>query len=252
MQRSTPILAATILTVAALTACSSSSSGTPTTASTTAGKSPTVSAFPKTTSAAPTPTQSGSETVTPAELKAALLSPSDIGLTGATSTVANPSDNALPCAIPGSASLNQQVPATLRSGVNITDDALQAALGEEIRLFADEATATAAVSVAKSGLTCTKGSLIADDGTSVPITIQAPVDISSALAADTKLQALTISTALVWQATATGEDLDLVVIQVARALILFTFQSASGADASKLPDAQTVVNTGLEKFAQAD
>lgn len=240
-----------------LAACSSSgghakasttpSTSTPPSSSASSSGFPSTSAAPTTDSATPT----ASDTVTATQVATALLTPTDLGLTGATSAASPSTDNALPCAADGSKSLNQQVPATVRVGVDITDDALQAALGEEIRLFADTATAQSALTIAKAGLTCTTGSLRADDGTATPAKIQAPIDIATDLAKDTKLSGAGITSALVWQATVTGANIDLAAVQLGRSLVLFTFQSATGADTSKLPNPEAVIQAGLDKIVSS-
>jgi hypothetical protein len=189
--------------------------------------------------------------VTPAELTNSLLTPTDLGLTGATSSPASTTDNPLPCDPPTGKSLNQQVPATVRTGVDIADDPQQAGFAEEIRLFKDAATAASALTVAKTGLTCTAGSLRADDGTVVPVKITAPQDIASDLAQDTKLDGVPVTAALVWSATASGETLDLAVVQIDRSLVLFTFQAAATADLNELPNPEQVIEAGLEKIVSS-
>jgi hypothetical protein len=226
-----------------LAACSSSGGAAKTTP--TPSTSAVSSSTPVTSS--PVTTPSPSETVSVTDLTKTLLTSTDLGLTGATSTPAKTTDNPLPCEPKTGKSLNQQVPATARAGVDISDDALQAAFSEEVRLFADAATASAALTVAKAGLNCTAGSLRADDGTETAAKIQAPVDIASDLAGDTKLS-VPVTAALVWQATVTGEDVDLAVVQIDRSLVLFTFQSLTGADLTKLPSPEDVIKTGLEKI----
>lgn len=246
MYRRTSVIAVAFVTIGAVSSCSSS--GSPSKSATTPTKSsssPTTS-FPSSSSSAATPAPS--ESVSAADLSTALLTPADLGLTGAASQASKQTDNPLPCAAAGSKSLNQQVPATVRVGVDISDDALQIGLSEEIRLFADETTSTAAVTAAVAGLNCTSGSLIDDGGAAVPITIQPPVDIKADLAKDTKLADVTITAAQVWQGTASGEDIDLVVVQLGRSVVLFSFQSGTGADTSKLPNPLTVVDDALEKI----
>jgi hypothetical protein len=97
-------------------------------------------------------------------------------------------------------------------------------------------------------LTCTTGSLRADDGTVITAQIKPPVDISADIASDDKLNGVPITAALVWQATASGEDIDLAAVQINRSLVLFTFQSASTADQTKLPNPESVIEAGLEKI----
>jgi hypothetical protein len=228
-----------------LAACSSSGGGakTSTTPSTPASSSSTASS-----SVATTP--SPSETVSIADLSKTLLTPADLALTGATSTASTSSEHPLPCDPDTGKSLNQQFPATARAGVDIADDALQAAVSEEIRLFSDVTTAASALGAAKTGLTCATGSVRSDAG-ALPAQIKAPVDISANLNSDAKLSGNPVTAALVWQATAGGNDLILAVIQEGRSLVLFTFQSPTGADVSKLPAPEAVIQAGLEKIVSS-
>jgi len=229
--------------VATVTACSSSGhpAKTPSTSASTSANN-----FPSSSTAAATPTPS--DTVGASDLAKALLTPTDIGVTGATSAPSSLVDRPLPCVADNAKSLNQQVPATVRAGVDITDDALQVALSEEIRLYSDVTTANAAFAAAQAGLNCTTGTLRPDTGSGIPAKIQAPADITADLAKDTKLQAGSVTVAKVWQATAAGNDIALIAVQIGRSLVLFSFQSLTGADTSKLPSPFAVIQAGLEKI----
>jgi hypothetical protein len=240
MQRKVLVAVLAAASVASVSACSSS--GHPTKSAPTPTKSISSS------SSAPAPTPSGSETITAADLTTLLLAPSDIGIADATSAPSSSTDNPLPCAASAtSPSLNQQVPATVRSGVDLTSASLQVELGEEIRLYKDVATAGSAFAAVKAGLNCTSGTLRADDGTGTPATIHAGQDITSDLATDQKLSTAPIA-GEVWQTTAAGADIALVAVQIDRSLVLFTFQNVTGADTSKLPSPPALISAGLEKI----
>ena len=240
------VLAATAV---ALAGCSSSGHPKP---SATTSSAPTTSTTPTSTppasSSTPAPASSSSEQVTEAALAKLLVTPTDLKLTGATSTPAPNTNSPLPCAAAGSQSLNEQVPATVRAGTDITDDAVQAALSEEIRVYPDTATATRAFGVVNTGLSCKTGTLQSTGGSKVAYKIGTPEDLKTVVTDTPKLAEIEITDAKAWPGTAAGEEVDIVAVALGRTLVLFIFQSPVGADTSKLPAPQTVIQTALEKI----
>lgn len=235
-----PLVTATLVAALALTGCSSSGGGKPSTSSSSVASSSVAS------SSSAAPSSSASESITPAQISAVLLTASDISAT-ATASAETPTDTSLPCAVPGSLSLNQQVPASARAGVDIADNTLKAALSEEIRVYPDVATAQHAQSIAKAGLSCADGTLTASDGTRLSVKITGPQDIVTALKADTKLASVPIGSALEWSATSAQNTFVLVVVQIDRTLVLLSFVATPSTDLTKLPTPVAVVQKAIEK-----
>jgi len=204
------------------------------------------SSAPGTTTATTPATSSSSPDITADDIRPALLTATDIAAT-ATAKPSTPTDNPLPCAAKGSPSLEQQVPSEARAGVDISDNSQQAALSEEIRVYTDAATASHAVALAQAGLHCASGSLVADDGTAITITLKAPVDIKSDILKDANLAQAPINSAQVWQASGEGLDILLVLVQLDQSLLLMSFISPTGSNQSTLPDPITIVQKAIEK-----
>jgi hypothetical protein len=231
------VIAAVLAATVAAAGCSSSSGRA---ASSTPATSSAASSGPKS-----TPTDSSTPAVR--DIDRVLLAASDISPT-ATATKARTVDNPLPCAADGSRSLNQQVPAIVRSGIDISDTKLHAAVSEEIRVYQDISTAVHALSVAKDGLTCTAGVIRADDGTKLNVALSGPDDVLTDLKTDAKLAEVPIGSALTWAAhTAHGEQFVLVAAQIDRTLMLMVFYAASIADESNLPDPEVIMEKAIEK-----
>jgi hypothetical protein len=166
----------------------------------------------------------------------------------ATATPQTPTDNPLPCAAAGSASLNQQVPATVRAGVDIVDEKLNAAVSEEYRIFPDISTAVHAQSTAKDGLACAKGVLRTAGQADVPITLSGPDDITDQVKQDTKLIGVPVGTAFTFFGqTADGAQYVFAAAQIDRTLLLMTFVAGSIADESNLPDPVSILQKAIEK-----
>src|SRR5690348_4257645 len=100
------LIALIVVAPVALAGCTSSKSGTGTTAP------PTVSTTPTTPPAStPSSTPAASETVTPAEVRAALLTPAEVG-PGFVRAQFQPSNDPLPCK-PNDPPVDTQIPPTL-------------------------------------------------------------------------------------------------------------------------------------------
>ncbi|MCW2498077.1 hypothetical protein [Jatrophihabitans sp.] len=254
MRRRVPAVATVLVALLGVAACSSSSNGKPATATSnpvgstpvgasTAATSP--SSFPS--SSAPAASPSSAETVTKAQIQSVLLTAKDISANAIAQAIPTTSNNPLPCQSAGEPTLTDKFPGTVRAGVDIVDNTARAAVSEEIRLFADKATATAALAYAKAGLACSGGTVTADDGTKLAVKLGAPQDIEASLLKDAKLASTGIDQAYAWSATSSTDDYGLVTVQIDRSLVLMTFVNAAGADTSKLPDPLSIVELAIEK-----
>lgn len=196
--------------------------------------SPPVSSPPASTPPASTP--AAAETVTAAQAKATLLTVQDVG-PGFSSAQFQPSQDPLPCK-PNDPPLEQQFPSTLEVGAAFIRNGNGAALGEDLRYYADTATATQVLNLAAAGLNCAKGKL---NFTGSPVTVQFGKlqDVTSAVGADK---------AVAIQATAPAYDVVLIGCQVGREDVLFSFLRTKSTPTSALPNPITIVQTAVQKI----
>lgn len=227
------------VTPIALAGCSSSStSGKGTTATTPAAPSTSSAGFPSSTPApsVPVSTSGGSEAVTPAAARAALLTPSDLGSDFAKAQF-RPSNDPFPCT-PNDPPLEQQIPSTLEVGTAIVSRTQAAAMGEDLRLYPDVATAQQVVALATRGLQCQQGQLNLT-GTPETATFSPIHDVSTQVHAD---QAIAV------QATTARYAILLIGCRIGRVLVLFDFLRTQATPATSLPDPIAVVSAGLDKI----
>ncbi len=177
--------------------------------------------------------------ITADQLAAALLTPADLGAGFAKAAFRN-STKPLPCAPAGSPPFGQQAPTDLRAGTQLINSAQTASVSEELRVYDDVAHATTALRIGSAGLACRSGKLYATDGTSVQVKIAKAQDVTTDVGG---------TKAIAWDTTSTQVDVLFVVVQLNRALVLFSFVRDPGTDISKLPNALAVTKAAVQKIA---
>jgi hypothetical protein len=209
----------------AVAACSSSGGG---------GTTTTPPATSPPTTSAPASTPSASETVTAAEAKATLLTLQDVG-PGFSPAKFRPSKDPLPCK-PNDPPLEDQFPSTLEVGAAFLRNG--AAFGEDLRYYADTATANRVLTLAAAGLNCPSGKL---NFTGSPVTVQFGKlqNVTSAVDADN---------AIAIQATAATYDIVLIGCQIDRRDVLFSFLRTKSTPVSSLPNPITIAKTAVDKI----
>jgi hypothetical protein len=182
-----------------------------------------------------------------AKIQASLVTASDIGMAGGLDEAVPASSDPLPCAAPGSKSVNAVIPASSRAGVIISSDALQAAYAEEVRVFKDKATADRALNLVEAGFGCKTGHLAGNDGGDTDtLNIKSPVSILSQLTQAPALSAAGIRSAEVWHAGTNAVQIALVAVTQGRELILISYQSGA-TPSSKLESVADVIQKSIEK-----
>ena len=240
----TVLLCTAAVAAVAVTACSSDS---------TPGKPPTSvsdTSTPTSTTAAPsTPTtpvstapSSGPTLPSESDIAAVLLTPPEVG-TGFTAGTYSNDTNPLPCAAAGSPSFDTQAPAAVKNGAEADNSSAQAQFSEEIRVYHDTAEADKAVATAKAGLNCSSGNLYTTDGTPLPVTIDAPVDVSTQLGNNVQATA--------WQVHSTDIVGTYILAQHEQTLVLMGFAKAASTPDSGLPDPLTVAKAAIDKIASS-
>jgi hypothetical protein len=185
-----------------------------------------------------------------ATIQASLLTPTDVGFTGGADEIVPASTDPLPCAAKGSKSVNEQVPASTRSGAVLSSNALQAALSEEVRIYKDEKTAGKALAIFEAGFGCATGHLASDSGEGEALTIQTPQSIATQLEQDPSLSTLKLQSAQVWHAATSEVQLAVIAVQQNRSLLLFTYQTTLGTTDPKLETVADVILEGLKKVVK--
>ena len=226
------VATAATLVLSSVLGCSNTTAGKPSKGS----PAPTSSAV----SSAP-PTAGSSSTIalpTQQQLEAALLKASDLG-SDFTDGAYTKTNNPLPCAGAGTPSFRKQTAPALDGGASLESAALQAALGEQIFIYADAAAAQQALTVAKNGLNCANGMSYSTDGTSRPIAISPATDVGSDLSVDA---------GFTWQLHNTTIQGTAAAIEIGPVILTLSFAAAAGADTSKLPDVLAVAKTAIAKL----
>jgi len=244
----TPRIAAvaTLLTLTTLLAAcgsddkDSDSSDDKTTATVTASPSETTSAPP--TEATPTetapvtpmdPTEAGD--VTQEQVDAALLVPEEVGADFVLGAYADSDDP--PLCDPSGTPLDEQVPPQVQGGTEIDHSTGNAALQEEITIYATEADAANAFAIGTAGITCTEGTT--SDRTAV--TIDAPQDVTA------QVNTSGIGTSTQWGLTGDGFQASLIATLAGRVILTTAFQATSDFDTSTLPNPVDVANAAFAK-----
>lgn len=175
---------------------------------------------------------SSSSQLTESQLRARMLSATDLGPTFEDGTFTVNSTTPTPC---GQDNLNAQVPPAIDVGSQATDTATKAFFREELSVYKDTATATRAFDLGKQGLACTQGTTANGQG----FTLSPAKDVSSDLGVPN-------SVVIGYQiGTTTGE---LIAVQSDAGIISFQFEAPSNADKTALPDALTIAKRGLAKL----
>jgi hypothetical protein len=174
--------------------------------------------------------------VTPAEASAALLTPADVGKHFVKAQF-QPGDDPLPCT-PDDPPLEQQIPATLEVGTAVLTRAQGAAMGEDLRLYADPSTAQQLVALARAGLDCRHGQLRLT-GAPETVTFGKVQDVTSAVNADE---------AIAVQATSARYGILLVAARLGRLVVLFNFLRTLSTPSAALPNPIGIVAKGVAKI----
>ena len=217
----------------ALAGCSSSTNGT---GKTTSKPATSVASTPSSSTPASSAPASGDPSVTQADAKAALLSPTDLG-TGFTAAQFAPSSDPLPCT-PNDPPLEQQFHSTVEAGTAMVTQAQDVGLSEELRVYADADTANQVLQAAAHGLDCKQGKLNVT-GQPETVTFGKTQDVTSDVGAES---------AIAVQATSAQYGIVLVGCKLGRLLVLFSFLSDKSADTSKLPNPITIAAKGITKI----
>ncbi len=130
------------------------------------------------------------------------------------------------------------MPAAVRVGAVLGKPSTQQALQEEIGVYTSTDEVDEAFAVGSTGLACANGTVTFDDGTSAPLAISAPVDVTSEVGGD-------VATA--WQLQ--GGGIQGVLVAVKLSGIVVTFQFVAPAEATALtPEPLAVAKAGMDKI----
>jgi hypothetical protein len=227
-----------VLALAGLTLAGCGSKGAPAGTPTPSG--------PASTPAVTTPAPTTPAATLPADdrvkaLKAALLTPGDVGGGFALGQYDNTTDVG-PCNKP---TMQSKYPKHTQFGTDLARGTSQddfADLEQVVTVFADASTAKSAYAVNTAELGCRKGT-IDEQGTKVSFTISAPQDVTTDTGGDK---------ATLWTLSATGTfnvDVVLVAVQFEDSVVDLSF--AAGPAAKNLPDASAVAKKAIAKLAAA-
>jgi hypothetical protein len=230
-----------------LAACSTSSSGDPTTApSISSGTAPGSSSgtTPDSSSASTAtgfpPSSSGSSSsgaLSQAQARAALLTAAEVG-GGFTASSTDTSDTPLPCT-PNAPTLSTRFPPDVKVQADFGGAGGKALFSEEVETFADAATVAQVVTAGEQGLSCSTATV-----GGVKITLNGPTDLTSNIQ-------VPIDKAEAWSVRSSALNASLVIVQMGRQLVVFSFGAAPSVDTAKLPDPPTLITAGLQKVAAA-
>jgi hypothetical protein len=233
--------AAAVVAVAALvlSACSSTSNGTPTSAASPTGQVPssasTPTGFPPSSSTSSTAPSSGG--LTEAQAQAALLTAAEVG-SGFVQTQTNDIDTPLPCK-PDDPPLSHQFPPAAKVDVDFGGAGGKALFSEEIETFDDAGTIAQVIAAGEKGLGCKTATV---SGTK--IAIEGPTDLTSDIS-------VPVDKAEAWVVTSTALHASLVIVAMNTQLVVFSFTGDPSVDDSQLPDPPTLITTGLRKVQAA-
>lgn len=184
----------------------------------------------------PPPMDPTGEEITQEQVDAALLTAAEVGpdfVDGAYTESSDP----LPCD-PDGAPIEEQVPSTVSGGAQIEHSSGEAAVIEEITIYATEAEAAEAFGIGTAGLSCTDGTL--PDGSA--ITLEAPQDLTA------EVNTSGIGTTTAWAFSTEEIDGAFVATLAGRVIVSTSFQALNTADTSGLPSPADVA---ADAFAKA-
>lgn len=194
----------------------------------------TTSAPTETTPSAPMDPSEGD--ITQEQVEAALLTAAEVGPEFVDSSWTD--ESTPPLCDPEGTPVDEQVPAQVKGGTQIDHTEGIASMVEEIAIYATEAEATEAFTLASAGLGCTEGTT--DDGQSV--TIGPPQDVTA------QVNSSGIGTSTAWEVSSDSFDGVVVATLAGRIVMACSFASAPDADVSALPDP---VSVAADAFAKA-
>lgn len=238
-------IAALVAAAAVAAACGSTINGTPqgaartATGGTSASASGTPAPLPTTGTTAPppttTPTASGGHGIA-----SLLITAADVGA-GFQETPYTPSKDPEPCTPKSRGTLDQQVPPQQSVGRDLVRTAAPQALFEEqIKVYADTITASKALAMAKAGLGCTKGVTYNGDGSTSPVAISGPRDVTGALPTG-------VDEAYDWGLQSSAAQGEAVAARIGDVLVLIQFAAVVNFDPSKLPPTGPIVARAVQK-----
>jgi len=209
----------------------------------------TVTATPSETTSAPstetTPTETAPVTpmdptatagdVSQEQVDAALLLPEEVGADFLLGTYSDSDDP--PLCDPSGTPIDEQVPPQVQGGTEIDHSSGNAALQEEISIYATEADAANAFAIGTAGITCTDGTTV--DGTAV--SIEAPQDVTA------QVNTSGIGTSTQWGFTYDGFQASLIVTLAGRVILATSFLATSDFDTSTLPNPVDVADAAFAK-----
>lgn len=195
------------------------------------------SATPSTPVVSTSSTPSGSVTVTADTARLALLTLQDVG-PGFTKARFKSTNDRLPCT-PSDPPLEQQIPSDFQVGTAFIRQG--AVFGEDLRVYADAATAGQVIARAAAGLDCPGGKLNLT-GKPTMVHFGKVQNITSAVGADLGVAV---------PGTMLQYSLVLVGCQVGNAAVLFSFVRTKSTPTSSLPNPITIVSTAVQKIKNA-
>lgn len=178
-----------------------------------------------------------SSDITQEQVDAALLTPEEVGADFVLGSYTD-SDDPPPCDASGTP-IDEAVPPAVQGGTEIDHSSGNAAMQEEISIYATESDAASAFTLGTSGLNCSNGTL--PDGST--FSIDPPQDVTADVNGASGLG----------NSTAYGFSTDssqgtLIVTLAGRVIMATTFQSTSDFDTSTLPNP---VDVAAQAFAKA-
>jgi hypothetical protein len=237
--RTNRVTALLLVATLGVAACGSSSSSSKSSSSSSSSAS--------SSSASSSSASSATPSLNAADLQAHLLTAADLGagLQDGTFTPPDPSQP-LPCNGPDAQGANAHGPDAIYPpetlvGSQIDSADLQAQFKEELRIYADEATANSVTSFVGHGFACASGTLVDADGSTHDVQLTPLQDVTSELTGATE--------AAEWQLTSTSYDIVEIVARQGNVIVVFQFVAVSGADTSKLPNPLDVAKAAVAKLA---
>ena len=194
-------------------------------------------------SGGPDPAPSPSGTLSDNVLKAVLLTGKEIG--GDFRSAPVPDSQPLPCAPPGSGTLDEQSPPAVQANTVLLSQSLRGQVGERIKVYANPDAASAALAIYVAGFGCPTGTLRADDGKTSPLTIAGPSDVTAQVAV------AGVDGVAGWEISSPEFDGLAIAAQYGATLLFLTFANPVGADPASYPDSLQVIKAALTKLVNS-